>query len=72
MHSSITMFKVSRFPYSVIRMSEKKIELYSVMNPAINSDSASTMSDGVLLVSASMVIKKNSIKIRFGYVMYVL
>ncbi len=46
--------------YSVKIIKEKYIELYSELNPATNSDSASDKSKGTLFDSAKKEIKENN------------
>ena len=45
------------FVYSISKINEKYIELYSVIKPATNSDSDSGKSKGIRLSSAKMHIK---------------
>ena len=50
--------------YSASMKSDQRSPLYSVWNPAVSSDSASAMSKGARLVSATMAMAKitNAIK----------
>ena len=50
------------FAYSVNNINEKYIELYSVINPATNSDSDSGKSKGILFNSANIHINPIIIK----------
>src|SRR5918995_847710 len=49
---------VTTFEYSAMKKKENFMALYSVWYPAINSDSASGMSNGSRLVSANPAIRK--------------
>jgi hypothetical protein len=48
------------FAYSLNRINEKYIELYSVIKPATNSDSDSGKSNGILFNSANIHIRNTT------------